>query len=219
MSSVLAAPKTLPFYELELVNQFLDILKKNFFDIGLPTIIRREVITGRRKADVVAFFINDTESEIYGASLTAGQSVLFSYLQGMESVSLDELINSKRFGTSGEVIKSIIEMERVKAVDVRDNVIYPRTSNVKMVAFEAKVKNWKKAITQAAAYLKYADESYVVLPREFSEDAMNNKHLFTSSGVGLIVIDRQGNGQIEIKSKSVELHDWRRVYVYSRSLA
>ena len=55
----------------------------------------------------------------------------------------------------------------------------------RLMAFEVKLRDWRKALAQAYRYRYYADESIVILPAEAARPAMGNRHLFRQFGVGL----------------------------------
>jgi len=54
-----------------------------------------------------------------------------------------------------------------------------------LIAFEAKLLDWRKALVQAFRYRYYADESIVVLPVKAARQAVKSRHLFRQFGVGL----------------------------------
>ena len=61
-----------------------------------------------------------------------------------------------------------------------------------LVAFEAKLTNWRKAIDQAWRNTSFANEVYVVLPRECSRPALQHQAEFRVAGVGLCLMDDSG---------------------------
>lgn len=61
-----------------------------------------------------------------------------------------------------------------------------------VVAFEAKLTNWRKAMDQAWRNTSFANEVYVVLPRDCSRPALLHRHQFEDAGVGLCVMDEYG---------------------------
>jgi hypothetical protein len=58
-----------------------------------------------------------------------------------------------------------------------------------LMAFEAKLMDWRKALAQAYRYRYYADESIIILPAESARVAIDNRHLFRQCGVGLWTLD------------------------------
>ena len=61
-----------------------------------------------------------------------------------------------------------------------------------VAAFEAKLTNWRKAMNQAWRNTSFANEVYVVLPRECSRPALQHRAEFEDAGVGLCLIDEHG---------------------------
>ena len=57
-----------------------------------------------------------------------------------------------------------------------------------IVAVEAKVKNWRRALQQAYRDKLFADRVYVALPEEFSAAAISNLSEFKHASVGLIIV-------------------------------
>lgn len=54
-----------------------------------------------------------------------------------------------------------------------------------LVAFEAKLFDWRKALAQAFRYRYYADSAIVMLPASAAKAAMRNREAFERCGVGL----------------------------------
>lgn len=55
----------------------------------------------------------------------------------------------------------------------------------RLLAFEAKLSDWRKALNQAYRYRYYADVSIVILPVQAARSAIENRGLFQQMGVGL----------------------------------
>jgi len=60
--------------------------------------------------------------------------------------------------------------------------------NERLIAFEAKLKNWKAALHQAYRNTCFAHCSYVVLPKEVALDAFRFVGEFEKRGVGLCYV-------------------------------
>ena len=69
-----------------------------------------------------------------------------------------------------------------------------------LIAFEAKLKKWKKALNQAYRNTSFAHYSYVILPVVNISNALKNSFEFTKRGVGLCSISSEGIS-IEIEAK------------------
>ncbi|MCB9895186.1 MAG: hypothetical protein H6839_12100 [Planctomycetes bacterium] len=61
---------------------------------------------------------------------------------------------------------------------------------VGLVAFEAKLTNWRKALQQAYRNTAFADRSFVVLPERTAQLAMTHQEDFLSRHVGIISVSR-----------------------------
>ena len=66
------------------------------------------------------------------------------------------------------------------------------TQGNEIIAFEAKLSNWRKAIHQAWRNTSFANQVYVVLPRKLAMTAIKNRAEFDERGVGLCVVDEDG---------------------------
>lgn len=61
-----------------------------------------------------------------------------------------------------------------------------------VVAIEAKLKNWKRALFQAQRYKRFSDFSFVLLDEAYSSAAISNIHEFVSSNIGLVTMGKNG---------------------------
>lgn len=61
-----------------------------------------------------------------------------------------------------------------------------------LIAFEAKLSNWRKALHQAWRNLSFSNRVYVVLPRDRAMAALTHRNEFEELGVGLCLVDRSG---------------------------
>ena len=69
----------------------------------------------------------------------------------------------------------VFKLERMKA----------ELTMERLLAFEAKLSDWRKALKQAYRYRYYADVSIVILPAQAARPAIDNRDLFQQMGVGL----------------------------------
>ncbi len=58
-----------------------------------------------------------------------------------------------------------------------------------LLAFEAKLTDWRQAIQQAYRYRYYADSAFVLLPAKNASAALRNGRLFETFGIGLWTFD------------------------------
>ena len=59
----------------------------------------------------------------------------------------------------------------------------------KLFAFEMKLKDWKRALTQAYRYSYFADKSFVVMPPNVINSNKLNLELFRTLDIGFIIFD------------------------------
>ena len=78
----------------------------------------------------------------------------------------------------------------------------------RLLAFEAKLANWRKALQQAYRASSFAHYSFVVMPSQSSAPARRAAHEFARRGVGLCVVDDSGI-TIEIEASGKDpLQPW-----------
>ena len=75
--------------------------------------------------------------------------------------------------------------------DGRVDVI-ARTESGDLIAFEAKLKQWRVAINQAYRNTSFSHYSYVVLPPQTVKNALRRRHEFERLGVGLCSVGPDG---------------------------
>jgi hypothetical protein len=73
-----------------------------------------------------------------------------------------------------------------------------------VIANEAKLSNWKRALYQASRYKLFADLSYVVLDSCHTVSAIKNLDSFREFGVGLACINTLGNIEILLEAPKQE---------------
>lgn len=67
--------------------------------------------------------------------------------------------------------------------------VLTRSRRKGLVAFEAKLDNWKRAFHQAYRNTAYANKSYVIVPGNVADRAMRDREEFELRGVGLCSFD------------------------------
>ncbi len=73
-----------------------------------------------------------------------------------------------------------------------------------IVAIEAKLSDWQRALGQAYRNLQFADESWVVLDHYFHRAAANNLDRFSQAGVGLASISESSELFVHISARTEE---------------
>ena len=74
-------------------------------------------------------------------------------------------------------------------------------SMVDIVAYEAKLSNWRRALHQAIGYRSFSHSVRVIMPAAGAQRAKKLATIFRSNGIGLIAIEDDGSIQIEIRSR------------------
>lgn len=64
---------------------------------------------------------------------------------------------------------------------------------IRTLAFEMKIKHWRRALAQAFRYSAFAHYSYVVLDEAFAHSAIPNIEFFRKANIGLLSIDVYSN--------------------------
>jgi len=89
------------------------------------------------------------------------------------------------------------------------------SDGITLVAIEAKMRDWRRALSQASSYARYADLCYVALPTEICSRAIEEMYLFKRAGVGLISFDMRSI-RVLVSARRQTNHDWQRFHVLSR---
>ena len=79
--------------------------------------------------------------------------------------------------------------------------VLARDGKKSLIAFEAKLADWKRAFMQAYRNTAYADRAYVLLPSGPAERALAHRSTFEDKGVGLCRFDGE---QIEVLLEAAE---------------
>jgi len=86
--------------------------------------------------------------------------------------------------------------------------ILARTQHNEVIAFEAKLTDWRRAIHQAYRNTTFALRSYVVLPDQVAKRAKASTEIFTSYGVGLCACTARGLSVLIEARESDPLMEW-----------
>jgi hypothetical protein len=112
---------------------------------------------------------------------------------------------TKAFGTEGILVDAFIEcLDAVSSPWGRTSIerefdyrrgrtdVVAVTAEGKVLAFEAKLCRWRDALNQAYRNLCFADLSFVVLPKETAERALQCSAEFSRRGVGVCYVCATG---------------------------
>ena len=128
---------------------------------------------------------------------------------------------STGFRTETELVDRIIgflngrktpwgQVQTLTEWDYRSGItdILVRTRRNEVIAFEAKLRDWRRAIYQAYRNTTFALRSYVVLPERVARRAEKSPEMFTNYGVGLCAC-ADGELSVLIEARNSEpLIEW-----------
>ncbi|CEE40835.1 conserved hypothetical protein [Xanthomonas citri pv. citri] len=108
------------------------------------------------------------------------------------------------------------KVEITKEWDHRAGVVdvLARHRRKTLVAFEAKLNNWKRAFHQAYRSTAYANKSYVIVPAHVAARALRNRDEFELRGVGLCSFDGKSVEVLIKASEQDALLTWLRAQAH-----
>ena len=101
-------------------------------------------------------------------------------------------LSSRLFARPEKTMRAVERLERLGLLDRASGSAFslgdcfPRDAEV--VAVEAKLYRWREAIEQAAEYLRFANRSYVALPKETVDTTKGLLAACRSRGLGVIAV-------------------------------
>lgn len=174
-----------------LKNTLRNVFNKDSFEIF------DEVSLGYGIADLVLCNLKEPISKIRQSKKILNHSDIniYNLINKSKIITFDSIIDITR-SPKKEVYKSLDNLITNKYVKVtRDCFVidseYELPFHVNF-AIEAKLKDWRRALSQAYRYRWFADYSYVVLDEKFINRAINNIDLFEKYNVGLASISTTG---------------------------
>lgn len=165
------------------------------FDVT-NTRILEEVGVGFGIADLVIAELKESQNFEIRKKLNSVDINVYQIVHRKRIVTLEHMTNITGV-RQNEVKKSLdrlIEYCYVKKVDslfeLQNKYELPFK---KSIAFEAKLRNWKRAFTQAYRYKWFADYSYVIMDEAHAKPAIENILQFKNYNVGLLTLSVDGN--------------------------
>jgi len=125
--------------------------------------------------------------------------LLLAYLRGVREARLKTIVS--RLGQPCRNIeRELSALRDIDAVWEREPGIYSISPSWRgvlrgIVAIEAKVGDWKRAVQQAARNRIFANKSYVALPCKTAERVATSP-MFQELGIGIISVDEGGSAKI-----------------------
>ncbi len=116
---------------------------------------------------------------------------LLYHIHCVGNASVEGLVNALMWKTR-DLTTRIVELEESNLVHIRGKNIRPKALNEvfaasKIVALEAKIDHWQKALSQAVANTWFASQSYILLPK--GRGALRAATVAQQFGVGVLVFD------------------------------
>lgn len=150
--------------------------------------------------DVVAVYMSKKRPELTPdrLALTAAHIRILHGLHTVSSTTIEELAFRIRV-PQRELQRLATDLRDADLISLRAGKIAPRNLSrsfaVKHIfAVEAKMKNWSKALEQAAANRWFASHSFILIPPSRSIDQISQRA--TELGVGVLVFDDNAVHQV-----------------------
>ena len=181
--------------------------------------IYSEVGVGRRTADVVIPASRQSPA-VMVMPLSELESVVLAALRRLGPTRIDLLERRSGFHRGGLRRNELSRLEGWnflrRGPGGRIALASGWATDLQIVAIEAKLRRWTRALTQARAYQRYADFSYLALPWDVAR-RVGAQHAGTlvESGVGLLSLSSDGIEEL-VAAQTVGDHGWQREYVASR---
>ena len=110
-----------------------------------------------------------------------------------ETIDIDEFM-SNYYISRGTAIKKLNEYSKanfIKPIAPNKYKIIKEYSTITdtVIAIEAKLKNWQKALKQAVRYKKFSHYSFVLMDEKYSKPALNNLDIFASQNIGFLTMN------------------------------
>ncbi|PHR95024.1 MAG: hypothetical protein COA68_17720 [Oceanobacter sp.] len=210
--------------ELELVDKF-----EKLFDVfsHKKVFVGREFDCGYGIADAVVFNYKSDPSLLDLSLINPDWAYTLKalpYRKNFDMYFLSELSGAS-LALSKKAIKDFLVagfcIEKKKGVYIK--VRQPRLLCRSIIAVEAKLRDWKKAVWQASRYKIFSNESWVVLDKKHSNSAINNLDEFKKFNIGLATFSPKGCYQVHFTPER-EMHKsnialWRANTLLAKELA
>lgn len=213
--------------EQQLVSVFIDFLTQTKDDhvlvleefeggFGRPDLLLYSASNASEKKDV------ETLKKInprYAPLLSTSASKKIQSLTDLAVASGASRISARR------IAKELILLERAHLIESAvqtlkiEPIRHPPFEQV--VAIEAKLRDWRRALMQAYRYLQYSTQSWVLLDYKHAHSAIKQLALFKSYGVGLASFSTSGELYVHCMATTQKLPDsplaWRTQALLART--
>lgn len=213
--------------EQQLVSVFIDFLNKTKDD---HVLVLEEFEGGFGRADLLLYSESNASRKKdletlkrinprYAPLLSTSASVKIQTLPDLAAASGVSKIFARR------IARELIWLERAHIIESAvqtlkiDPIQHPPFAQV--VAIEAKLRDWRRALMQAYRYLQYSTQSWVLLDYKYTDSAIKQLALFKSYGVGLASFSTSGELYVHCMATTQKLPDnplaWRTQALLART--
>lgn len=162
-----------------------------------------EFSAGTGISDITLFCIDNNliqqRTKLDKSPLTSKAYIeLILFVASNSKVKLEDIFNAFKGFYSPKTIKNYIStLENKHVLELKDGFYisqfnYSDLREQKVIAIEAKVKDWKSGIRQAMRYQEYADYSYLAIYESHIQNCLQNMDIFERLGLGLIGVSDDG---------------------------
>lgn len=198
-------PRSLPGLEFESEHELVMLIERQFgLSVGGSWKWVREFATSSGLADLIAVELaHDWRLRIRLGNIVPRWAYALHCIPGVlpfTLTSFSSLANVsistartilRRFEDAG-FCKSVVDgVHWIKTIE-------PEPLALRIVAVEAKLRDWRRALYQAAQHADYATHCWVVLDRGALNNARAHSHEFRMRGVGLAGLSGNGNAQVVV---------------------
>jgi hypothetical protein len=180
--------------------------------------IAHELTVGYSIADIVILRANITRPFWPEGPLSVAESAILSSLRRLGTANVDAI--AREVFMRAEPVRRLLlgrlsSWYLVQNYDGEFKTAKAWVSQSEIIAIEAKLTRWRDAIAQAAAYRRYADRTFVLLPMQNAVIAAQHKAAFAEAGVGLL---SYGDGRVVrvFPARKAKEHTWHREFAISR---
>ncbi len=184
---------------------------RNFVKPSLPINVFKELNLGYGIADIV-FVQYYKEINGRGKFFDYFDLSILKIIENEKKTTLEEIHNSTKT-TTHKIRQSIKKLEEEGFIKIIDKKYLPKKKyNIivkNSIAIEAKLRDWRRGLKQAYRYNWFSSKSFVFLPQDNIDLAINDIALFQKLNVGLASINKEGEITIAYNPKHSEPHSER----------
>jgi hypothetical protein len=202
---------------LKTKNASFDILREFEGGFGRPDLLLYEPPSEERYQDIESL-----------ANINPRFAPLLSIATATTIFSLESLREATGVSkhSARRIVGELSKLGRLKMDDATQQTFkispVPKPPFRQVVAIEAKLSDWRRALIQAYRYLQFSNESWVLLDHKSASSALKRGETFKSCGVGLASFSTGGSLYVHFPAKnrawSNGILAWRTQALLARSL-